>query len=424
MSKSIRNILVVVDGYSSGAQLPFVMKEHGWQCIHVRGLPNPPPYYLTTFRRDDYVGHFAYEGDVESLARALARYRPSAVLPGTESGVVVADRLAAALGLPGNDAASTSARRNKYEMHNRLKSKGLRSMDHFLTRDLEELLKWARGGTWPVVVKPPASAGTDSVTFCKEPSELEEAFHRLYGALNQLGDRNDAVLAQRLLVGQEYFVNGVSGNGRHVITEIWRADKIPVPGAGLIYDRSVLCDPTEPDMRPLVDYVCGVLDALGVRYGANHTELMVTDQGPTLIECASRLSGGLNRGAANYAVGASQLDLVGTLAVEGESYVERLAEAREPLRYPLWQVQFISSQSGVVAESFYDELMASLRSRTWLQKAPGPGDSVTRTTDLFSSPGLVFMSHPDARVLQKDYETIREWEREERLVVVKEEVGA
>lgn len=412
-------VLVLVDGYSSGSQLPLIMREHGWRCVHVRGLPNPPTYYLNTFRAEDYIDQFTFEGDVDGLVRALDRYRPSAVLPGTESGVVVADLLAAALGLPGNDPSTSNARRDKYEMHNRLKSAGLHGMDHYLANDAAGLLHWAQGGAWPVVIKPPASAGTDSVTFCKDPTELEAGFHRLHGAMNQLGDRNDAVLAQRMLVGQEYFINGVSGNGRHVTTEIWRTDKTPVPGAGWIYDRSVLLDPTEPRMKPIVSYVHAVLDALGVRYGASHTELMVTEQGPTLIECASRLSGGLQRAAANYAVGASQLDLVARLAVEGGSFVERLAETQQRHQYPLWQVQFISNQSGVVTESYHSELLATLRSRTWLQKAPRPGDPVVRTTDLFSSPGIVFMSHPDPGVLQSDHDTIREWERDNKLFVVR-----
>lgn len=415
MTRSKEKILVIVDGYSSGSQLPSIMKEYGWKCVHVKSLSNPPSYYMATFRGDDYIGHFVYEGDVDSLAKALDEYKPSAVLPGTESGVIVADLLAAALDLPGNDPSTSTARRNKYEMHNRLASHGLRSMDHCLAHDFNDLREWAQGGAWPVVIKPQASAGTDSVTFCNDLSELEAGFHRLHGAVNQLGDRNDAVLAQRMLFGQEYFINGISGNGRHVITEIWRTDKIPVPGAGMIYDRSILFDPVKPDMKSIVDYVCRVLDALGVRYGANHTEIMVTDQGPTLIECASRLSGGLNRAAANYAVGASQLDLAAKLVVEGEAFVERLFKAQSGLKYPLWQVQFISVQSGIVKESFYDEMMAALRSKAWLQKAPRPGDAVTRTTDLFSSPGIVFLSHPDADVLQADFETVRQWEREQRL---------
>ncbi|MFI2611560.1 ATP-grasp domain-containing protein [Kitasatospora sp. NPDC018619] len=418
MNAVSEKVLVVVDGYSSGAQLPAVLKEHGWACVHVNTLQELPAYYASAFRADEYVDSFPYDGDLAGLVRELRAHRPSAVLPGTESGVVVADLLADALGLPGNDPSTSTARRNKYEMHNRLKEAGLRSMDHYLARDFDALLAWAARGAWPVVLKPQASAGTDSVTFCKDPEELRRAFDLLLGTTTPYGERNEAVLAQRFLAGQEYFINGISGNGRHVVTEVWRTDKTRVPGAGLIYDRSVLLDPTAPEMAELVGYVHGVLDALGVRYGAHHTEVMVTEEGPTLIECASRLSGGLNRPAANYAVGSSMLDLVGRLVAEGEGFAERLADTRERHRNPLWQVQFISNQSGVVTRSHYGELVETLRSRTWLQKAPRPGDAVTRTTDLFSSPGIVFMSHPDEDVLRADHATVRAWERDNRLFTV------
>ncbi|MEV7597694.1 ATP-grasp domain-containing protein [Kitasatospora sp. NPDC089797] len=418
MNAVSEHILVVVDGYSSGTQLPTVLKEHGWDCVHVNTLPEVPPYYAAAFRADEYVERFSYDGDLAGLVQRLRRHRPAAVLPGTESGVIVADLIADALGLPGNDPSTSTARRNKYEMHNRLRAAGLRSMDHYRTRDFAALLDWADQGAWPVVLKPQASAGTDSVTFCADPAELRRAFDLLIGTTTPYGEPNEEVLAQRFLVGQEFFINGVSGHGRHLVTEIWRTDKTRVPGAGLIYDRSVLLDPTAPETADLVGYVHGVLDALGVRYGAHHTEVMVTEEGPTLIECASRLSGGLNRPAANYAVGSSMLDLVGRLVAEGEDFVDRLAAGWESHRNPLWQVQFISNQSGVVTRSHYDELVETLRSRTWLQKAPRPGDSVTRTTDLFSSPGIVFMSHPDEDVLRADHATVRAWERDNRLFTV------
>ncbi len=412
--------LVIVDGYSSGSQLPAILNENGWKCIHVSSLANPPEYYLTTFSSDDYVSQFVYEGDIQELSKTISELAPAAVVPGTESGVIVADHLAEALGLPGNDPSTSIARRNKYEMINRIKSRGLRGPDCCLARDFDKLLAWAESGVWPIVVKPVASAGADSVTFCKNSEELESSFQRLLGSTNKLGEINDAVLAQRLLSGQEYMVNGVSGYGHHIITEIWRNDKIRVPGAGVIYDRIILFDTEDPAMRPIRDYVYQVIDALGVRYGASHTELMVTDQGPTLIECASRLSGGLCRPAANYGVGVSQLDLVANLVTEGEPYIDRLAGSNRRIKKPLWQVPFIASSSGTVVQTSLEKLIATVQSKVWIQRAPNPGDKIERTIDLFTSPGLLFMSHSDANVLQSDYETIREWEREDKIFKVED----
>lgn len=414
------NVLVIVDGYSSGAKLPTAVAEYGWECVHVRALPKPPDYFLTTFRENDYTDKFIFEGDLHALTQAISKIKPLAVLPGSESGVVVADQLAAELSLPGNDPLTSNARRDKYEMTKRIKAHKLHAPDHYLAKHFIQLLEWANSGAWPVVLKPPASAGTDSVLFCENANELKMGFQQLYGNLNQLGQRNYAVLAQRLLVGQEYFINGISGYGQHIISEIWRADKIRVPGAGLIYDRSVLIDPGEPAIQPLVNYVHQVLDTLGICYGASHTEIMVTDQGPTLIECASRPSGGINRAAANYAVGASQIDLLAKLVAKGRLFIENLSHrVRDLMHFPLWQVQLMASQTGRVTQAFTHQLLKILRSKVWLQKVPQPGDMVQKTIDLFSSPGIIFLSHESSDVLQRDYEIIREWEKNNKLFTVR-----
>ena len=109
---------------------------------------------------------------------------------------------------------------------------------------------------------------------------------------------------------------------------------------------------------------------------------------------------------------------MGKLVREGESAIDDILQTWQPQRYPLWQVQFISSQEGVVARSSYDELLKTLKSKAWLQRAPKEGDTVVKTVDLFSSPGIVFMSHADSNVLHDGYRTIREWERTSRLFSV------
>ena len=47
-----------------------------------------------------------------------------------------------------------------------------------------------------------------------------------------------------------------------------------------------------------------------------------------------------------------------------------------------------------------------------------------RTTDLFSIPGVVYLTHADQQVLRRDYETIRELERDRRLFSVRQAEAA
>lgn len=54
---------------------------------------------------------------------------------------------------------------------------------------------------------------------------------------------------------------------------------------------STLVDPEDPVVDVLFSYVCQVLDATGVRNGPAHVEVMITDDGPRLIEIGARLAG-------------------------------------------------------------------------------------------------------------------------------------
>lgn len=46
MTDDLEKALVVVDGYSSGSQLPKVMAEIGWKCVHVQSTDNLSSYFL------------------------------------------------------------------------------------------------------------------------------------------------------------------------------------------------------------------------------------------------------------------------------------------------------------------------------------------------------------------------------------------
>jgi len=199
MTVSENKVLIIVDGYSSGCALPKVMSELGWQCVHVQSQKVPPSYFRAAFKESDYLAEIPYMEDFNELLETTKMYGPLAVQPGTESGVFLADRLAFALDLPGSDPDTSNARRDKYSMHELLRSDGVRCADHYVSSELAAMTEWAEQGSWPVVVKPRASAGSDSVTFCSDKVELEKAFKNVFGAVNKLGERNDDVLAQRML---------------------------------------------------------------------------------------------------------------------------------------------------------------------------------------------------------------------------------
>ena len=51
-------------------------------------------------------------------------------------------------------------------------------------------------------------------------------------------------------------------------------------------------DPTTPEAKILISYTRRVLDAMEIRHGPSHAEIMMTADGPCLVEMNCRAHGG------------------------------------------------------------------------------------------------------------------------------------
>ncbi len=70
------------------------------------------------------------------------------------------------------------------------------------------------------VVKPVESAGSDDVFLCESKDDVKNAFERINGKINGLGQKNDAVLVQEFLDGTEYVVDSVSLDGNRKVVHL------------------------------------------------------------------------------------------------------------------------------------------------------------------------------------------------------------
>ncbi|MEZ4467774.1 MAG: hypothetical protein R3F43_25855 [bacterium] len=93
--------------------------------------------------------------------------------------MALTDALAARYGLPGNDPATSAARRDKVTMAAHLERAGVAAPATFRAQSMDAALAWVAGhDRWPVVLKPAASAGNDKVFFCADLVEVRRAFAR------------------------------------------------------------------------------------------------------------------------------------------------------------------------------------------------------------------------------------------------------
>ena len=411
--------ICLVDAYSSGAELAAELRQRGFQLIHVQSARNIPTNLWRSFRPELFDALLVADDDDHTpITAALLGHKTQAVIVSTEPGISLADRLAARLGLPGNPPETSQLRRNKYAMGEAVRQTGLAAVRQALADSAIAAIDLARGWkTWPLVVKPVNSAGSDGVQFCRNEEDVERAVRAILGRENSLGYVNHQVLIQQRLFGQQYIVNALSVDGEHFITEIWRDDRIEVEGAGTIYDREILLPYAGATQNRLIAYVRAVLTALQVKNGPTHTEIMQTESDPVLIEVGARLQGGIYSPAIIEAIGYSHVTATIRRFVEPKAFAATAKRGYE-LKRNIMAVNLISSQAGVIVRNQCDELLPRLPSYRATVRVPLVGEPISRTIDLWTKPGHVFLVHESVDQLEKDYRAIREWERQGVLFAV------
>lgn len=399
----------IVDAHGAGRHLPAALRRHAIECLHVR---SEFPDTRLEYRPGDFTVDIQHDGSVERTAALLRDHDVGFVVAGAESGVLLADALAASLGTPGNGMSRPGSRRDKGQMQMAVRHAGLTTADSFVSPSGDHVVAWARRrDEWPVVLKPVASAGTDNVIFCHSADEVAAAHARIMGDIDRYGRRNQTVLAQQHLTGHEHYVNSVSRDGVHQIVEIWRYHKRTVVGGGAIYDYEDLLPPDDPAAREIADYTLAVLDALEIRNGAGHTEVMLTADGPVLIECGARLGGGQMPDLLARCVGTNQVDRLAFAIVNPDDFVQE-SQLPYELRSRVRCVNLISLSDGTVpaTEEAWAQVRA-LRSYVGLVLNLPAGSPAPRTVDLATCPGYLYLSSADAGQIEADYAQFRELER-------------
>jgi biotin carboxylase len=400
-------IVAIVDAYSTGRYFAPQFQAKGYRCVHVQSSPTIPAIYAPTYRPADFIDNIVHTGGAAATATAVARHRPVALIAGIESGVELADQLSERLGLRTNGTERSSARRNKFHMGETVKAAGLPTASQVLAADRDTLLDWyALEGAGRVVVKPVSSVGNDGIFFCDNEKEVLNAFDTLMDTDSALGLHNNAVLAQEYLLGVEYYVNTVSLDGVHYVTDLHSTRHLNINGVRDLLGGSCLLPRHGPEQDQLVAYTFGVLDALGVRNGPAHTEVKLTADGPRLVETASRICGGEMPVLVTEAIGDSQVECTVDAYVDPDRFTERVKQDYVIKRHGVW-VDMISPRSGTLIgyprmaelqalESYHDALLTVQ-----------PGEPITRSTTDFTYPMRVLLLHESPVVLQHDWETAR-----------------
>merc|ERR1712087_113590 len=335
------------------------------------------------------------------------------VIVGGETGVILADELSEAFNLRTNGTAC-KGRRNKSEQQKLVKAAGLRSTREasgFVLADVREFLQKE---PMPCIVKPTESCGSDGVKKCSTVEEAEAHFELLMRSQKKAGAQDCSVICQEFLAGKEYVVDHVSRDGKHKCVMVWVYDKRPTNGGEFVYYNMLPVESSDPVAQTLIAYTQGVIDALDIKHGPTHAEVMMTHDGtPCLVEMNCRAHGW------DGAWAPLERALVGYSQVETacDSYFHADAFDALPDHFPTFvaggqMVELVSNFTGRIEALPGYETIKHLPSFSFMEVGGhiAVGQDLELTIDLFTCAGAVILCHPDKKQVADDEAVIRQME--------------
>lgn len=398
--------VVIVDPLSSGIELAPAFKARGIPAIAVTLKPLDWIGFGANIQTSDFIEIIP---DQPNLVEVLAKYDPIAIIPGTEEGVPLAEALAITLTPQfANDPEKSQNRLHKALMQKALQEAGVPALKTLNTASESEAEAWIRTNGLidsPLIIKPPVSAGSDKVFHIPARGDWKKEFNRVLSEPSKItGKNNQTVVVQEQAIGTEFAVGTVSADGKHYLAHLIQYNKTSFNDRETVYDYVEFVPYSEEIYGELFDYTKKALDALGIRWGAAHNEIMLTKGGPRLIETGARMCGGPVVGFAREATGSSQADKLVEIYVDGgvstEEYVFKKTVVPVFLKSPAK-----GKISNVEAFAELSKLPTFLNEHIWFKN----GDLVPQTVDYLTSIGIIGLAG-DRKSILLDYEKIRNME--------------
>jgi biotin carboxylase len=397
---------VIVDPISTGREYPLAFREAGCRPVAVLSMPAVAEQPTWHAERFDRVHRF--DGDLEGLAAQVRAYEPEYLVPGAESGVELTDALVEIVAPgSGNRRELTAARRDKWAMARALARAGVPHLRQLCTGDREQVAAWLHEtglDSAPLVLKPPRSGGADHVHLVPAGADWRPAFDAILGMENLFIEINETVLVSEFAEGTELLVDTYSVDGRHGLVNVCRYTKRQFEDRIGIYDCVEFLAPDDRAVQAVWPYTRQVLDAVGIRNGPSHTEVMLTPSGPRLIEIGARPAGGEHQLCSELATGDNQIKR--TVAHRERGEFKPGYELVRQLRL----VVVSAPRAGVWHNAEIFDGVESLSSYYAKHVSYHTGDRVPATRDIVSYLAWFILTSDDPDTVEADHRQIKSWE--------------
>lgn len=193
--------------------------------------------------------------------------------------------IAERMGLIGNSSLSSPLCTNKYLMRSCFVNNEIAS-PAFVRIQKNSDISSCKSMPYPLIVKPTDRSGSRGVMKVYNDQELTEAIEKAW----EYSFSKEAIV-EEFIEGQEVSVEAISYQGKHYILQI--TDKVTTGPPHFVelehHQPSQLPNYLQEQIKSMIPRA---LDCLGIKFGASHSELKITQSGDIkIIEIGARMGG-------------------------------------------------------------------------------------------------------------------------------------
>jgi len=232
---------------------------------------------------------------VESRVLAAHKAKPfDAVLCLLDIRLIETATLAQVLGLKYLNLKSAQLLRDKFSVRQRLQERGMAQPLFALATSNDELKQAVDSIGLPVLIKPSDGYGSQNIVVIEHEDDLAPWMSPLEDMLPSRADyglgvkANDRLLVEQYMQGVVIGCDTLTQNGQHTLVGVNEKLFFEPPSFAI---RGGCFMPNKGQFKAIEAYVFALLDAVDFDCGATHIELMLHEDGLSLIEINPRLVG-------------------------------------------------------------------------------------------------------------------------------------
>ena len=224
--------ILLIECASSGAMYVPEIIERGYKCLCVQPINNDEHImedkrnaaskFEKIYSKEDFEYYFV-DNDADKIIETIKDHIPNILcaIPGSEFGVQVCDEVGSKTGILTNNFKTNYLRSTKTGMVEALEKAGIRGIKSCVVTCDEDIVKFYKENNIDkTFMKFSESAGGYANKECESMSEALDYYHYIKNIANFFGKEDDDIILQEFIEGDEYVVNTVSCQGKHILTDL------------------------------------------------------------------------------------------------------------------------------------------------------------------------------------------------------------